>query len=368
MTRVLIVLLCVVCSYGQLAYINLTAPYLIPESMDFDSNFGYIIGSVGLGNTRTVNPATGAVSVLVSNPEMPATFGIQVDKRAGRHRLLVCSGIYPPNATAIFQAGVAVIDLTSGTPTQTNFYDLTNVGPAGYGRLCNDLIADDAGNIYATDSFGYQVWKITTAGAISSYASNVAWKGTMTSPFGTDGIELTAEGNLIVGHLSDSVSLSTLWLVPTTGTVTTTQITISGGNVLGADGVYFGPSGCLYVVGAGKINRLKSTDGWQTATVLESAVSPCNTPTAVAYNGANLYVSCANNFGVIPAAIARVSFTVPETASLCGTSGVASSSSTTPSTTASSSAAAETSVGVSSVYGSLALSLLVLLMSTFILA
>jgi len=316
MNRLCIISLCFAYSYAQLAYINLTQPYLIPESMDFDSSFGYLVGSIGAGNVRKVDPNTGAVSILASSANMIATFGVQVDKRGGRHRLLVCSGIYPPNATAPFQAGVAVIDLTIASPVQTNFYDLTSYGPGGYGRLCNDMVSDDAGNIYATDSFGFQLWKITSLGAISSYISNPAWQGSMTSPFGTDGIELTSEGNLIVGHLSDTIPLSTLWLVNTT-TVNFTQITITGGNVLGADGIYFSTAGCLYVVGAGKVNRLKSLDQWHTARVLESISSPCVTPTAIAQNGVDFYVSCANNFGIGPAAIAKVTFTATESAALC---------------------------------------------------
>jgi len=301
---------------AQNQYINLTT--IVPESMDYDSAFGYITGSVFTGNTWKVDPVSGVVTSLAMSPNMTSTFGIQVDTRGGRHRLLVCSGVFPVTSVA----GVAVIDLTQSPARQTAYYDLSRVGNPAALRLCNDLVSDNAGNIYATDSMGGQVFKISTTGVVSSYVVNPGWLPT-SSMFGTDGIELTPDGNLIVGHIANYANDSTMWLVTVANTPTYVQMTITGGAVTGVDGIYMGPLGCLYIAGAGFVKRLISTDGWRTATILESVASPCTTPTAVAFNSVagQYFVSCANNFGQTggPAAIASLPFTT-ETATMCTSS------------------------------------------------
>jgi len=315
-----------------LDHIDLTTPFLIPESMDYVQGRGYIIGSVGLGGTWSVSDSTGTVAAFVNTLTMNHTFGIEHDKRSGRNRLLVCVGpdiSRALNPNAPFQSAVAVIDLNVATPTLTTFYDLSAVGPVGAPRMCNDIVSDAVGNIYATDSFGAQVWKITPAGAITTFISNPEWVGSTGLAFGTDGIEYTKDGNLIVGHISDSQANSTLWLVTTGVSPTSTLINITGGPVFAPDGIYFGPSGCLYVVGGTKVHRLASTDNWVNAQVLESVAVSCTTPTAVAYNSeaGKYFVSCSNMFNAPPYVIEVVTFTTPETTAMCSSailSGVAS--------------------------------------------
>jgi hypothetical protein len=326
----LTLLLALACTLAvaDLSNIVITAPnYLIPEGMDFDASFGYITGSIGLGDTRTVNSLTGVVALLAASANITyprSTFGVEVDKKNGRNRLLVCVANSPLALDPLlpFQSGVASISL-SGTPAQTHFHDVSAVGPVGNSRVCNDLVADIAGNIYATDSLGEQVWKITPQGVVSTHASSPFWNGydpnNPNVPFGTDGIEITPSGDLIVGHLSSTAENSTIWKVPTSGTINVTQIHVHGGAITGADGIYFGPKGCLYVVGNNKVYRLMSNDSWANANVLETVTVTCPTPTAIAYNTNDgfYYVSCVNGFDAQPYTIERVTFAATETEFMC---------------------------------------------------
>jgi hypothetical protein len=332
MQRTLLVLaLACTLAVADISSIQLNTLYLIPEGMDFDASVGYIIGSLGLGNTYKVgvNEVAGNSPSFVSstNMTMRSTFGIEVDKKNGRNRVLVCVANSPVatfNPAAPFQSGVAVISL-SGTPAQTAFHDLSAVGPANTVRFCNDLVADNAGNIYATDSTGEQVWKISTSGVVTTHASSQFWNGYDPNnpglPFGTDGIEITSSGDLIVGHISSTAANSTIWKVPTSGAITVTKINVLDGDITGADGIYFGPAGCLYVVGQGHVYRLKSNDNWANAHVLETVNIVCLNPTAISRNTNDgfYYVSCANDFMNPPATIERVNFAANETVSMCST-------------------------------------------------
>jgi len=268
-----------------------------------------------------------------ARPHCPGLDERQAKRRPPKNCSANAGANSPPalNPTLIFQAGVAVISL-SGTPAQTAFYDLSAVGPPNSIRVCNDLVADNAGNIYATDSTGQQVWKITPSGVVSTHASSSFWNGydpnNPSLPFGTDGIEITSSGDLIVGHLSSTPENSTIWKVPTSGAITVTKINVLDGDITGADGIYFGPAGCLYVVGHNHVYRLKSTDNWANAHVLETVAITCINPTAISHNTNDgfYYVSCANDFMNPPATIERVNFAANETVSMCSTaSGVVAS-------------------------------------------
>jgi len=323
MIRALLVLVGAVCfACAQQNYINITSiPYLIPESMDYVSGTGYILGSLNYGGAYKVNTVSEAVTVFLQQyPDMNHTSGVQHDTRGGRNRVLLCSVILPPpfGPGGTF-GGVISIDLSSGTPTLAAFYDTSSVGPSGI-RFCNDMITDDAGVIYATDSFGSQVWKISATGVVSQLIHDSRWDEM--GNFALDGIEMTRDGNLIVSHISHSE----LWLVTTTAPITATQVQVTGNYAnSNPDGIYFGPHGCLYTVGNNKVYRLASSNGWLNATILETVTVTCLGPTAITWNtdAAAYYVSCAHGFDGGPYALEKITFATAESDALCFTSGSA---------------------------------------------
>jgi len=319
--RLLFGLVVAVClAYAQQNYINITTiPYLIPESMDYVSGTGYILGSLSYGGAYRVNTVSEAVTVfLQQGVNMNHTSGVQYDTRGGRNRILLCSVVLPPPfGPGGIEGGVISIDLSSGSPVLSAFYDTSAVGPSASFRFCNDMITDDAGTIYATDSFGSQVWKITPAGVVSQLIHDSRWDE---NNFALDGIEMTRDGNLVVSHISHSE----LWLVTTAAPITATQITVAGNYANSApDGIYFGLHGCLYTVGNNKVYRLASSNGWLNATVLEEVTVTCLGPTAITWNAdaSAYYVSCAHGFDGGPYAIEKITFAAAETDVLCHTDG-----------------------------------------------
>jgi len=316
--RALFVLAAICIASAQLSYINITSvPSLAPESMDYVSGTGYILGSLSYGGAYRVSPTTGAISVFLQQGQnMNHTAGVQYDTRGGRNRVLLCSVTLPPPFGAGGHAGgVISLELSGSTPTLAAFYDTSAIGPNVPYRFCNDIVTDDAGTIYATDSFGSQVWKISTSGVVSQLIYDQRWNATS---FALDGIEMTREGNLIVSHITHSQ----LWLITLTPSVFATQIQVSGNYINSSpDGIYFGPFGCLHTVGNNNAYRLASTDGWLTATVLEVVPVTCLGPTAIAWNAdaGYYYVSCGHDFDAGPYALERITFTTIESAVLCHT-------------------------------------------------
>jgi len=282
---------------------------------------------LGIGGSFQVDPSSGNSSVFFnSGTNMNHTAGVQHDTRGGRNRLLLCSvgALPPPFGPGGTAGGVINLDLTGASPSLAAFYDTSAFG-TGSVRFCNDIIADDAGNIYATDSFGSQVWKITPGGVVSTFIHDSRWDEP--TNFALDGIELTPNGNLIVSHISHSE----LWLVTTAAPVTATQIVVTGNSVaMNPDGIYFGPHGCLYTVGNGHVFRLVSSNNWLNATVLETVTVNCPTPTAITYesDASAYYVSCANNFGAGPYYLERINFVTAETDALCNPSSTTSGAAT----------------------------------------
>jgi len=318
MRALLVLMMALPLVFGQLSYYNITMPFLVPESMDYVSGTGFILGSLGFGGSFKVNYNTGVLAAFFHQGiNMNHTAGVQYDTRGGRNRVLLCAmALLPQPGPGGAAGGVISVDISSGTPTLAAFYDTSAVGSNPV-KFCNDIIATDDGTIYATDSFGSQVWKISSAGVASQFIHDSRWD--ITNNFGLDGIELTRQGNLIVSHISHSE----LWLVTTTAPITATQIVVAGGYANSApDGIYFGPHGCLYTVGNNKVYRLTSTNGWLNATVLESVTVSCLGPTAIAWNAdaGAYYVSCAHLFDSGPYAIEKITFSVAESDALCNQS------------------------------------------------
>jgi len=314
--RAIVALLLLCVASAQLSNITINVPYLLPESMDFVSGQGYILGSLYYGGCEKVDPNSGNLTnpFLRQGANMNHTSGVQYDTKGGRNRLLLCSVTLPPSAGGPggVVGGIVSIDLSGGTPTLANFYDTSAVG-SGSDRFCNDIIADAAGNIYATDSFGSQVWKITPTGTVSTLIHDARWDDVN---FALDGIEMTTDGNLIVSHISHSE----LWLVTTAAPITATKIQVSGDYTGSSpDGILFGQHGCLYTVGNNKVYRLGSDNNWVNATVVDTVTVNCLGPTAIAWNSdANAYyVSCAHGFDAGPYTIERIAFATPETDQLC---------------------------------------------------
>lgn len=62
---------------------------LVPEGIDYSTQHGFLVGSLGLGQIHIVDPETGNLSQLSSTSTLKSTLGIQVDEE--NNRIYVCN-------------------------------------------------------------------------------------------------------------------------------------------------------------------------------------------------------------------------------------------------------------------------------------
>lgn len=83
----------------------------------------------------------------------------------------------------------------------TNYVDVSALGPVNVTHFANDIVVDEAGNAYATDSFAGILYKVdAVTGAASVWLSDSRFLGNASSNyFGANGIEYISR-NLIVAN------------------------------------------------------------------------------------------------------------------------------------------------------------------------
>jgi len=93
-------------------------------------------------------------------------------------------------------AALAVFDLS--TKKEIAYYDLGSLDK-GHGHLANDVTIDNNGNIYVTDSFSPNIYKIDSHGKASIWISANVWQ-VKPGQFGLNGIVYHPSGFIIVAH------------------------------------------------------------------------------------------------------------------------------------------------------------------------
>lgn len=119
---------------------------------------------------------------------------MKVDNK--RNNLWVCTGVpnhsmYSDSSTYKKLARLIALDLTSGR--KTDDIDLSKLYEGKH--FANDLVLDDAGNIYITDSYLPVIYKVDAQGKASVFVQHEMFKG---EDVGLNGIVWDAKGFLLV--------------------------------------------------------------------------------------------------------------------------------------------------------------------------
>ncbi|CAM6031069.1 unnamed protein product [Sphagnum balticum] len=146
------------------------SPLLYPESFDWDASHGrFLLGSLITGSIISVSPE-GNVEEFVNDKDYSGTsavLGIHVDLPCNR----VLVAVQNTNATDAPFSAVAAYELD--TKQRLLFTELHHVGVhEGEKCMVNDVVADSAGNVYLTNSYGDFIWKVTMEGIASVFAKN----------------------------------------------------------------------------------------------------------------------------------------------------------------------------------------------------
>ncbi len=275
--------------------INIVEQSLYPEGIAFDDEENvFYVSSVAKGKISKVS-LDGDIETFADSPDLVSTLGMEIDH--ANNRLLVC--VTDPgfnqsrsDASTMAQlAAIAIYDLSSGN--RTDFIQLTSGAP----HLANDLILDEAGNIYVSDSFAPTIYKIDLNGDVSVLLSNDLF---LPQPmnFGLNGLTYHNDGFLIVSKYDEGK----LFKIPLSNPENFKEIAITNGTIPAIDGILLTDNNTMAVasnnLGAAShentVYQLKTSDNWSSASIEQRiATGTTSFPTTFTMVHDELYIQYA---------------------------------------------------------------------------
>lgn len=269
--------------------INFVAERQYPEGIAYSSRLAkFLVTSIPLGKIGTVD-TDGRYADLLTPPELIAGIGMKV---VG-DRVFVCNSdqgrsIRSTPATTRQTAELLVFNLNTRQLERRT--DLAALLPAAEPNFANDVTIAPDGTAYVTDSFSPVIYKVTADGTASVLVRDDARFSNPT--FGLNGIVYHPNGYLIVAN---------------TGQGKLYKVDLQKGNAIsevGETGALPGDgltllNGDLYVVtGGNRVAQVRSTDNWQTASIVKFDAS--------GYLGATTSVAVNNQIYTLNARIGEV--------------------------------------------------------------
>lgn len=301
--------------------------HFMPEGVDYFDGFFYV-GNIPTGEISRVDPATGAVEVIVpagSDPLQQSVFGLDMDRERGL--IHIASAKFPTDINAPVQSAYLAVRAATGEIVRS--IDLSDVAPNfDNPRRSNDVcflntpspmgsamgkghLRNDNYSVFITDSNSAQIWRINPGGHVTTLAHDTRFNANPSDP--VNGLQIGLNGivchpdNFVLAVRFGGRAFSALFRVDMDGTVH--EVAVADGPGLefeGGDGLYLdGPDAMLVVefssTGQSAVARLETTDGWDTATVVDRVLLPlptdgrngCVRGTTGVIVGDEFYVDCA---------------------------------------------------------------------------
>ena len=271
----------------------------IPEGIEYDAlGDRFLVGSLVDGTVYELG-YDGSVTPFIVDDELVSSIGIEVD--AARDRLLVANSdddVFGGQGPGTAKLGV--YRLSSGERVA-----MVDVGAIAGGDddsivFVNDLTVDDAGNVYLTDTFMNQVYKVDTG-----YSASVLYRFEPTTGLGLNGIVHHPDGYLIVVAVGGQ---GLLYRIPLDDPEAAQPIGLSQ-PATGADGLVWASDGRLIVVSNSSSSALayRSNDGWRTAELVGVASFEGQATTGAA-RGSEIYVVQPHFSDAEPPVVLRADF------------------------------------------------------------
>ncbi|EOE7094406.1 SMP-30/gluconolactonase/LRE family protein [Serratia marcescens] len=272
-----------------------------PEGIAWNARAGaFLVSSLRGGQLGLVYP-DGRYRRFSTGSRLITTSGMLVD--AERNRVLVCNedvgvSLNSISGTRNRVAQVLEFNLDTGALQQT--YDLSSLsrGPT----LANDLALDAQGNIYVTDSFQPQIYKIDRATRQVSILVRSARLMPADAPAAVQGTQPYLNG--IVYHpdgylIAADYTRGLLWKVTLDNASAISEIRLPQ-RLKGPDGLRLKNAHALVIVQSfpgrkggmsGNVTLLSSNDGWASAHITAVATPPeLDGPTGAALRDGEVWV------------------------------------------------------------------------------
>ncbi|QHW00107.1 SMP-30/gluconolactonase/LRE family protein [Spirosoma endbachense] len=257
--------------------INFVADRQYPEGIAYSSQLAkFLVTSIPLGKVGTVD-TDGRYEDLLTDPGFIAAIGMKV----ADGRVFVCNSdqgrsVRSTPSTTRQTAELLVFNLATRQLERRT--DLDALLPAADPNFANDVTIAPDGTAYVTDSFSPVIYKVTGAGAASILVRDDVRFASLT--FGLNGIAYHPNGFLIVANTGQGK----LFKVDLQNGNAITEV--SGTGSLPGDGLTFLNNDLYVVTGGNRVAQLRSTDNWQSATILKyDASGYTGATTSVAVNG-----------------------------------------------------------------------------------
>lgn len=261
-TRIIVAasLLLSLATAAQTERIVFEAPLLYPEGITYNPQSKmFFVSSVKMGTIGSVDEQ-GTYKELYKDEGLKSSFGMKVDTK--NNRLFVCvsdpnHSMYSTPATFKKMARLISLDLSSGKKMMD-----VNLALAGEKHFANDLAMDNKGNIYVTDSYSPNIYKIDAAGKASVFATSELFKS---EDVGLNGILYNPQGYLLAAHNTSGV----LYKIDVKNPKNISAVKMKT-FFPGADGMAWLTPNMLVLIqnkGVNKAFQISSSDNWSTAEV-----------------------------------------------------------------------------------------------------
>ncbi|MCP5500462.1 MAG: hypothetical protein H7A25_11200 [Leptospiraceae bacterium] len=242
--------------------ISIKQENLFPEGVSYDSSANrFFITSLHKGVITEVKP-DGSTKVFVNDEKLISVIGIKTD--IARDRLIVCNSdpgasVKTKQETQKKIAGLGVYQLSTGT--KISYVDLAALNPKDV-QFCNDMVIDDKGNIYVSNSFAPVIYKVNLEYKPEILLRNEKFSG---EGFNLNGLVYHNNGYIIIAKYNEG----SLFKIPVDKPDTFTEVKLPQ-KLIGADGLLWMEEGKLLVIansGTNKVFLLSSTDDWTSAKI-----------------------------------------------------------------------------------------------------
>jgi hypothetical protein len=256
----------------------------------------FLISSITQGKVGTVdqNGRYTDITPIADDALLISAIGVKV--REGK--LYVCNGDLGVSTkskpeTTLKTAGLFVYDLATGQNIKR--IDLTQWFPNS-AHFANDIAFDPSGNAYVTDSFSPVIYKVPADSTQPSILVNSPlFAGSQ--GFNLNGIVYHPDKFLIVAKSNEG----SLYRVDLNKPTLPQQIT--GPTLLNADGMVLYNNDLYIVNNRNRVSRVRSSDGWNTFTVVETDTSGYDQATTSAEVNGKIFTLNAR-IGEVNAAVA----------------------------------------------------------------
>jgi sugar lactone lactonase YvrE len=277
-------------SVGPTQRITFTAPDAFPEGIAYDKAADvYYVSSARTGAIGKVTPA-GAYSVLHADTTLKSTYGMKIHPDG--KRLFVCASDanyskYTSPDTRNKMMRLISIDLATGKKLS----DL-NLATLYEGKhFANDLVFDDKGNLYITESYSNAIIKVDAAGNPSVFSKSPLFQS---EGIGLNGLVYHPGGFLLV----NSTGKGMLFKVDINNGQNVQPVK-SGMYFIGADGMLLNDNNTITMLvngGNDKVMKLSTEDCWASAKLSGTTliIDRFAYPATATFKGDEIWVMNAN--------------------------------------------------------------------------